>query len=247
VTDAVFAESITEMYERILVPFMFEPFAEDIAARVRTADRILEIAAGTGVVTRKLAAKLPNARIVATDLNQPMIDRARSIVPSAEWRQADAETLPFGDGEFDVAVCQFGAMFFPDKVRAFREAKRVAGRYVMSTWGPLETHEIEHAVIQGLSKLLPEAPPRFLARTPHGYDDPKILRKDLEEAGFRSITIDEVRLHGRSSSRDLAVGYCKGTNTRNEIPPERLEEITNALATMLPAEGDMLAFVATAS
>ena len=246
--DDVFAGSIPEIYERILVPFMFEPFAEDLASRVGTARRILEIAAGTGILTRKLAAKLPSAHIVATDLNTPMIDRARALLPGVEWKQADAQKLPFADGSFDVAVCQFGAMFFPDRAGAYREARRVAGRFVMSTWGPLATHTVENAVIQSLAKLLPDAPPRFLERTPHGYHDPKIVRADLEAAGFTKIAIDEVRLRGRArSSRELAIGYCQGTPLRNEIPPGRLEEVTNALAAMLPVEGDMLAWVATAS
>lgn len=245
--DTLFAGSIPEIYERILVPFMFEPFARDIVSRVGTPGRILEIAAGTGIVARKLAAKLPSAHIVATDLNTPMIDRARSVLPGIEWKQADAQRLPFADNSFDLSVCQFGAMFFPDRVRAFREARRVAGRFLMSTWGPLATHTVELAVIQSLAKVLPDAPPRFLERTPHGYHDPEIVRADLEAAGFRTITIDEVRLHGRaSSSRDLAIGYCQGTPLRNEIPPERLEEVTDALAGMLPAEGEMLAYVAMA-
>jgi SAM-dependent methyltransferase len=247
VKDDVFSGSIPEIYERILVPYMFGPFAEDFAARVGPAESVLEIAAGTGIVTRKLAARLPSARIVATDLNAPMIDRARSLVPNVEWRQADAQKLPFADGEFDVAVCQFGAMFFPDRVAAYREARRVAGRYVMSTWGPLSSHAFELAVVESLTKAFPEAPPRFLERTPHGYSDPKTVRADLEAAGFRSFTIDEVRIHGRASPRDLAIGYCHGTPTRNEIPEGRLDEAVSAVAAAVPAEGEMLAYVAVAS
>ena len=128
--DIVFAGSIPQLYERYLVPLIFEPYAVDLASRVmlRHPSRVLEIAAGTGVVTRHLAKVLPlSVSIVATDLNQPMLDHAAAIGTTRpiEWRQAEAMQLPFPNEAFDVVVCQFGVMFFPDKVRAFSEARRV--------------------------------------------------------------------------------------------------------------------------
>jgi ubiquinone/menaquinone biosynthesis C-methylase UbiE len=128
--DRVFAGSIPQVYERYLVPLIFEPYAMDIAVRVArcTPNRVLEIAAGTGVVTRKLGRMLPsNVAIVATDLNQPMLDHAKvsNTVRALEWRTADAMQLPFADESFDVIVCQFGAMFFQDKPKGFSEARRV--------------------------------------------------------------------------------------------------------------------------
>src|SRR5262245_37589537 len=124
-TDKVFAGSIPEVYDRLLVPLIFEPYASDLAERVAKIDvrKILEIAAGTGVATRALASRLPaSVRIVATDLNQPMLDRARARQSGnveIEWRQADALALPFGDQSFDAVICQFGAMFFPDKAQGY--------------------------------------------------------------------------------------------------------------------------------
>ena len=131
-SDKVFAGSIPKLYDEYLVPLIFEPYANDLAARLATRPvaRILEIAAGTGVVTRRLASVLPESvSIVATDLNRPMLDVAAAIGTTrpVEWREADALQLPFADGTFDVVVCQFGVMFFPDKPKAFSEARRVLG------------------------------------------------------------------------------------------------------------------------
>lgn len=133
-TDKIFAGSIPEVYDRLLVPLIFEPYAVDLGNRLaKTAPQsVLEIAAGTGVLTRVIASRLPAlARIVATDLNQPMLDQAAARQSGDEriaWRQADAQALPFEDQSFDVAACQFGVMFFPDKVLAFKEVRRVLRR-----------------------------------------------------------------------------------------------------------------------
>src|SRR5262249_8372511 len=129
-TDKVFAGSIPEFYDTYMVPVFFEPYAADLAARLagRPLARVLETAAGTGVVTRALATTLPESvSIVATDLNQPMLDyaSARGTTRAVEWRQADAMDLPFPNGTFDAVVCQFGVMFLPDKARAYAEARRV--------------------------------------------------------------------------------------------------------------------------
>lgn len=119
-SDKVFSNSIPELYDTYLAPLIFEPYATDLAARLtaRPLARVLEIAAGTGVVTRALASALPaSAAIVATDLNQPILDRATGKGTSwpVEWRQADAMNLPFDATSFGTLVCQFGVMFFPDK------------------------------------------------------------------------------------------------------------------------------------
>src|SRR5690349_2607472 len=123
--DTVFAGSIPELYETQLVPLIFEPYAADLARRVAALhpSRVLETAAGTGVVTRAMARLLPaHAELIATDLNQPMLDRAAAVGTerAVRWLQADAMRLPFDDASFDVVVCQFGVMFFPDKAHAFR-------------------------------------------------------------------------------------------------------------------------------
>jgi ubiquinone/menaquinone biosynthesis C-methylase UbiE len=263
--DSNFAGSIPEIYDRYLVPLIFEPYARDLARRLSAfapAD-ILEVAAGTGVVTRAMAALMPNARIVASDLNQPMLDRAaHRLGPNANvtWRQADAQALPFGDGSFDAVACQFGAMFFPDKVQAYREARRVlrpGGHFVFNVWDAISRNDFSDAVTQALTKMFPDDPPLFMARTPHGYHDPATIRAQLDEAGFAEIDIDTVEERSRAASpRDVAIAYCQGTPLRNEIEARRpggLDEATQAASVELarrfgngPVEGRICAHVMTA-
>src|SRR6185437_5818116 len=145
----------------------------DLAERLQAARDILEVAAGTGAVTRAVTARLPpEARIVATDLNQPMIDHAARRLagdPRVTWRQADALALPFADASFDAVLCQFGAMFFPDRVRGYREARRVlrqTGRYLFSIWDRIGANVFADAVTDALVPFQPQNPPRCLARTP---------------------------------------------------------------------------------
>ena len=220
--DTRFAGSIPALYERNLVPMIFAPYAADLVRRVaeRKPRRILEIAAGTGVVTRALAGTLPDAGIVATDLNPAMLQQARATGTSrpVEWRQADAMALPFGDGEFDAVVCQFGVMFFPDKVAGMAQARRVladGGTFHANSWGALETHGIEVAYLRALKAVLNEEPPDFLATVPHGYADPDRLASDARAAGFTSVRVDIVTLtNAAMTPRDAAVGYTTGTPMR---------------------------------
>jgi ubiquinone/menaquinone biosynthesis C-methylase UbiE len=218
--DALFAGSIPDIYDRLLVPLIFEAYARDLAKRVATAkpQNVLETAAGTGVVTRAVASLLPDARIVATDLNQPMLNHAKAQQSQnnrIEWKQADALALPFEDQIFDVVACQFGVMFFPDKVRSYREARRVLRPGV---WDQISENEFADVVTQSLASFFPKDPPRFLARTPHGYYDADRIRKDLNAAGFSDISIDAVDARSKASSPlDPAIAYCKGTPLRNEI------------------------------
>jgi ubiquinone/menaquinone biosynthesis C-methylase UbiE len=226
-TDKVFAGSIPEIYDRYLVPLIFEQYALDLAKGVAGADahRVLETAAGTGVLTRALASQLlPHARLVATDLNQPMLDRAKAQAtgdPRISWKQADALNLPFEDQSFDVVACQFGAMFFPDRVQGYKEARRVltpGGRFLFSVWDRIEENEFADIITQALAAMFPDDPPRFLARTPHGYHDADRIRIDLNAAGFSDISIKAVEHRSKASSpRDPAIGYCQGTPLRNEI------------------------------
>ena len=127
--DSLFTGSVPALYDRCLGPLLFVPYARDIAARAALLrpGRVLETAAGTGIVTEALAAALPDAEIVATDLNQAMLDiaGARGLPARVNFQAADAQALPFPDSSFDLVVCQFGAMFFPDRVGAYGEARRV--------------------------------------------------------------------------------------------------------------------------
>lgn len=225
--DTVFAGSVPQLYEHYLVPLIFEPYAADLAARVAKLQpaRVLEIAAGTGVVTRRLAESLPaDVSIVATDLNQPMLDQAAAIGTArpVELRQADALRLPFPDAAFDVVVCQFGVMFFPDKARAFGEARRVlrpGGRFIFSVWDSIEDNESADVVTEAVATLFPDDPPRFLARLPHGYHDPAAIAADLARGGFtQSPAVTTLPERSRADSpRIPAIAYCQGTPLRNEI------------------------------
>jgi SAM-dependent methyltransferase len=226
-TDKIFAGSIPKLYESHLVPLIFEPYAIDIAQRLasRSPSRVLEIAAGTGVVTRALASALPDrTAIVATDLNQAMLDQAVATWTHrpVEWRQADAMQLPFADGAFDAVVCQFGVMFFPEKAKAFAEARRMLrprGVFIFNAWDRIEENEFANVVTVAMEAVFPEDPPRFLARVPHGYHDHATIQRDLAQGGFdASPEIVTVAARSRAeSARIPAVAYCQGTPLRNEI------------------------------
>ena len=224
--DRDFRGSVPALYDRHLGPMIFAPYAEDMAARLAglAAGRLLETAAGTGIVTRALDAALPpGVAILATDLNQPMLDHAAAQPASARvaWRQADAQALPFPDGLFDVVVCQFGAMFFPDQARAFAEAHRVlrpGGRFLLSVWDRIEANDFADAVVRAVAGLFPDDPPMFLARTPHGHHDVAPLRALLRQAGFAAVAAEAVAREGRApDARSVAIGFCQGTPMRGEI------------------------------
>jgi len=242
-SDKVFTGSIPKLYDTHLVPLIFEPYAADLVHRLgsRSLSRVLEIAAGTGVVTRALASALDeNVSVVATDLNQAMLDHASAVGTkrAVEWRQADAMQLPFGEGIFDAVVCQFGVMFFPDKSKAFSEARRVlkpGGVFIFNVWDRITENEFADVVTIALESLFPKEPPRFLARTPHGYHDHRIIERDLANGGFiNAPRIDTLAARSRATSfRIPAIAYCQGTPLRNEIEtrdPARLGEATDIAA-----------------
>jgi len=236
--DNVFAGSVPKLYEAHLVPLIFEPYLAHLSERIkpRRVARLLEIAAGTGIATRALADVLDrNASIVATDLNQAMLDEATAVGTSrpVEWRQADAMALPFRDGDFDTIVCQFGAMFFPDRARAFAEARRVlqpGGMFIFSVWDRISENEFADSVTTSLQSIFPTDPPRFLARTPHGYHDLRTIQQDLAAAGFqRPPQIFTVAARSRASSaRVPAFAYCQGTPLRNEIEARDASRLSEA-------------------
>lgn len=247
-SDTVFAGSVPELYDSHLVPLIFEPYAGDLARRVAALDpsRVLETAAGTGVVTRAMARALPaHVDLVATDLNQPMLDRAAAVGTErpVQWQQADATRLPFDDASFDVLVCQFGVMFFPDKVRAFSEARRVlrrGGALLFNVWDRIEENEFAHTVTAALAGLFPADPPLFLARTPHGYSDLEAISRDLANAGFSAAPrFETMAARGRAASaRVPAIAYCQGTPLRNEIEARSgggLAEATSACTAAIAA------------
>jgi SAM-dependent methyltransferase len=247
-----FVGSIPETYERHLVPWMFAPYAADLAERLAglQAGALLEVAAGTGAVTRQLAAQLPEAvRIVATDLNQPMLDRAEATgtARAVEWRQADVQHLPFADDTFDAAVCQFGVMFFPDRAAAFAELHRVlrpGGRLLFNVWGPLQDNDVFATVVGAVAAAFPDDPPAFADRVPYGYHDRTRIAADLRAGGFAADPqIDVVDARARAGrAADMAIGICGGTPLRNEIEARdasRFDEIVErATAALVRRFGD---------
>jgi SAM-dependent methyltransferase len=242
-TDKVFAGSIPELYETYLVPLIFQPYAADLASRVaaRSLSSVLEIASGTGVLTRHLASTLPESvSIVATDLNQPMLDLASKVGTErpVQWRQADAMKLPFENEAFDVVLCQFGVMFFPEKSKAFAEARRVlrpGGVFMFNVWDRIEENDFADTVTKALESFFPDDPPRFLARTPHGYHERAAIERDLKHGGFLAApNIDTVTARSKATSpRIPAIAYCQGTPLRNEIEARdksRLGDATDTAA-----------------
>ncbi|BDZ46962.1 class I SAM-dependent methyltransferase [Naasia aerilata] len=262
--DAAFAGSIPALYERHLGSMMFAPYARELAARLAdlTSGRLLEIAAGTGIVTTALRERLPSAvEIVATDLNPAMIAVAteKPGMDGVEWLPADAQELPFGDGEFDVLTSSFGVMFFPDRNAGYREAVRVlrpGGRYVFTVWDSLEHNDFTRIVNDVAEAAFPDDPPRFIPRTPFGYSDQAAIRSDVLAAGFSDVGIETVPLPCRASSpRDPAVGICQGTPLRAEIEARGgdLGAVTDAAAVAIeeaygagPVTSRMQALVVTA-
>jgi SAM-dependent methyltransferase len=214
--------SMPEVYDRLLGPVLFQPYAVELARRVASSspDRVLELAAGTGIVTGELTALLPDAAVTATDLSEAMVERGAAQVPSAVWRQADALELPFDDGAFDVVACQFGVMFFPDRPKAFREAARVMvpdGRLLFNVWTSVEENELAAAVQDGLAQLFPDDPPRFLRAVPYGCHDRSEISADLTAGGLAIESWDTVTTAVPAVARDGATGFLTGTPVHAEI------------------------------
>ena len=263
--DARFAGSIPAIYDELFVPLLFEAPAEDLAKRVAAGNpqAVLEVAAGTGAVTRALAPRLgPDCRYVVTDLAPPMLERARSRQPEdtrIAWQQADALALPVDDRSFDAVCCQFGVMFFPDRVAGYREARRVlapGGRFLFNAWDSIAENAFAEAVTHAVAELYPDDPPTFMDRVPHGYHDPDLIRAEVTEAGFGSIAIDDFEATSTAATAaEAARAFCQGTPLRNELEARgaALEAVTAHVAAALarafgpgPVSGKMRALVVTA-
>jgi len=264
-SDRAFAGSIPRIYDAYLVPMIFEPYARDLTQRLKTAPakRVLEIAAGTGVVTRLMAEALPSdVSIIASDLNPAMLEHANMIgtVRPVQWRQADAMALPFEDASFDAVVCQFGVMFFPDRSRGYAEVLRVlapGGTFMFNAWDRLEDNDFGACVTAAAATVFPDDPPRFLARLPHGYCDTNMIRDDLAAGGFANrADIDSIELRSvAKSARFPALGFCHGTPLRSEIEARdasRLGDVVDAATDTIASrfgtgtvDGRMLANVVT--
>lgn len=231
--DPTFTGSVPANYDEFLVPLIFEAYAADLASRVPNipGNRVLEIAAGTGVVTRHLRRELPDSSaITATDLNGAMLEVAqqRSTGSDITYMPADACQLPFDNDKFDTVVCQFGIMFFPDKAKALQETLRVlkpGGKYVFNVWDTYEENELVRIVNNALTELLPEDSPKFFD-TPYGECDTEHYRQQLSNAGFEQITTEVISKRSQAASaRDVIKGYVYGSPVRAEIEAQRPDGI----------------------
>ena len=242
---ANFGGSIPEYYDRCLGPAWFEFYAGEIAGRLPVAPPgdVLELACGTGIVTRRLRGRLaPAVRLVASDLSPAMLDFARTKlagVPGIEWREADAACLPFADGEFGAVVCAFGIMFVPDRQQAMREARRVlkeGGLMLLAVWDRIEDNP--HAAVNAavMREIFP-GDEEMAFQMPYEMHDPGLLRPLLAEAGFRETRIErkQIRVEG-VSARSIALGQVRGTprslliEKRGVALDEAVERVSAALA-----------------
>lgn len=221
-----FVGSIPENYDRYLGPCLFEPYALDIVQRIQVSEgaSVLEIACGTGIVTRHLRDSLPkSARLVASDLNEAMLAYAAAkFVPddAVELKQADATALPFADASFDAVVCQFGLMFFPDKVAALREVHRVlvpGGSFVFNVWDAIEKNELALIAHETVSNFFEHDPPTFY-QVPFGLYEQELVKDLLENAGFKDSRVSVLAKTGISpSAADAAKGLVEGNPVIVEI------------------------------
>jgi SAM-dependent methyltransferase len=239
-------------------------FAADLAHRLpsRPPGDVLEIACGTGLVTRRLRQHLDETcRLVATDISKPMIDYARERlagVQPIEWREADAAKLPFSDGEFGAVVCAFGLMFVPDKKAALREVRRVLkhhGVFLFNVWDRIEENAHAAALAEAIEDLFP-GDPEMQYRIPFEMGDPELLRELLMAGGFREVQIEKKRIQvGPVSAHTVATGQIRGT-PRSALIEQRgvsLEQAVIKVAAALtkvgganPYRGSAQAFVVNA-
>lgn len=261
---SAFTGSIPRLYEQYLVPVIFTPYAEDLVARVAAfaPKRVIEVACGTGAVTRMLLEKLPaDAKLVATDLNQAMIDVASGRTPKdprLEWRVADGTALPFGPVEFDIVTAQFGVMFYPDKPAGLASARQVlkpGGRFVFNVWSDFSKNPFGRIAHETIGSFFTSDPPKFY-ETPFGWADPAVIEKTARDAGFRSVAIERVAKQACGDAiRDFATGLVSGNPVIGSIIERGLdaEAITDRMADELravyrdrPFRGPLEALVVTA-
>lgn len=226
-TEIFFDGDAPKHYDRYLGPILFHSYADDLADRLLlrgSLKDVLELACGTGILTRRLLDRLsPMARLIASDLSLPMMVYAKERIGSSErveWRQADATSLPFPDAAFDAVICQFGVMFFPDKLTAMKEVRRVLrpGRsFLFNVWGSLEDNVLPRIAYQAVRERVSDSPPEFM-NIPFGYYQPEIIRAVLHQAGFRDVEISNVETKGNGFyARDFTTGILKGSPLESKL------------------------------
>lgn len=250
-----FSGSIPQLYDRYLGPVLFEPYAADLVRRVaaHAPGPVLELACGTGIVTRRLRAHLaPEVELIATDLSQPMLDYARTKLAAlkhVDWKQADIAALPFPDASFAAAVCQFGLMFVPDKQAAFREARRVlrkGGVFAFNVWDGIAANPFARVAHETLATLFPADPPQFLI--PFTFNDHDVLRQLLTMYDFSDVRIETVKLEARSeTAQALATGFVQGSPLSAAIQERgaSFESVVAAVTDALAQHGGAAPFRST--
>jgi ubiquinone/menaquinone biosynthesis C-methylase UbiE len=238
-----FAGSIPANYDRCLGPHLFIDYAADLAQRAAASkpSRVLELAAGTGLVTRLLRDALPSAAdLIASDLNPPMLKIARRKFVKGErieFQRADATALPFKDEEFDAVVCQFGVMFFPDKARAYREVHRVlmhGGTYYFSVWDSFTFNPFARITQETVGRFFEEDAPIFYT-VPFGYHRIDDIKASLVEAGFEDIAAHVLKIDKSiPKARQFAEGLILGNPIVEEIQTRGTVDV-EAIVTVLTA------------
>jgi ubiquinone/menaquinone biosynthesis C-methylase UbiE len=218
-----FTGSIPANYDRYLGPILFETYALDLAERVKSKklDNVLELACGTGRLTRHLSKLVPeNGHYIATDLNPDMMAVAQSKIADKkiEWRVANAQDLPFENNSFDLVVCQFGVMLFAEKEKAFAQVFRVLkpqGAFVFSVWDDIKYSPKVALVNKVMQDVTGANPADFLTKGPHSFYNKSEIRNLLMEAGFTNIQIEEVqKTVTLENPEDLFKGFTEGSPLR---------------------------------
>ncbi len=267
-TTPTFSGSVPNTYHTFLGPMIFDSSAKDMTARLarvfKPQSGVLELAAGTGIVTKQVLAALPpTAKLTVTDISEPMLGVAKAALsdPRLTFQPADACRLPFADLSFDTLLCQYGVMFFPDKVQAMKEARRAlapAGTYVFNIWDSFEHNPIPHTVHQTLATLTPANPIPFLAKMPFGYSDRAEIERVTRAGGFTNFKLDTVEFPcSAPSAADAARAWVEGTPIFAALTERGITDTTpvrtaveKALAAKFgsaPCRSTMRAIVVTAS
>lgn len=224
-----------EIYERHMVPAIFSRWAPDLlqAARVQTGERVLDVACGTGAVTRLLAERVGlTGNVVSLDINPGMLAVARRTVlgPNIEWLESSALDMPLPDATFDAVVCQQGLQFFPDRPAALSEMRRVlkpGGRLALACWRSIEHTPGYLALEQALARRIG---PEKAALPPFSFGDAAALRGIVVGARFREVNLRaEAKMVRFLSAEHMVRAVVGGAPTMMGALTEQGEGVLDAI------------------